>query len=202
MSDTPNDSISAPLDTLTALLGFVNPLDVNRAYESSGWNVEKYVKRLVKIVEDENTAPRVALAAAEILRLHAESVLQISGRHPAGAPRLTGTVAAEVLPAADLALLEDRAARTQSMLKSDGEPIVAEGHVEDSGDGSDDQVPGGEAAERQEICSNEGVEGAEGSGGTESGTGQVSTEEVIGHRPSAGTRRGLCGSRPDSGGSS
>lgn len=199
MSDAPvalpqNDNASAPpqppaAETLKALLGFVDPADVNRAYESSGWNVEKYVKRLVMIIEDEDTAPRVALAAAEILRLHGESVLRISGRDPEGDPKLlSGNVAAEILPAADLALLENRAARTRSMLKK-----------EDSNGDAEQQ-------QQEEVCSDEGAgkdgsEDAEGSGGAESGTGQVSTEEVIGHRPSAGTRRGLCGPEPDGGGS-
>ncbi len=200
MSDTPNGDISTPPDAPMALLGFVDPADVNRAYESSGWNVEKYVKRLVQIIEDEETPARVVLATAELLRLHALSALQTTGQ----TPLLTGNVAAEVLPAADLARLEDGAARTQSMLaggeaagdvvESDENTAAESRPVEDTDDGSDDQD-----AERQEIHSKEG-EGDD-SGGAEAGTGQVSTEDVIGHRPSAGTRRGLCGSRPDSGGS-
>ncbi len=202
--DTPSSPSSdgtppASPDALAALQGFVDPVEVNRAYENSGWNVEKYVKRLMHIAEDEDTAPRVALAAAEMLRLHAVSVLQIN-EAPGGSPSLLGgIVAAKVLPAADVARLEDGAARTRRMLEDGNDSIAAaaeggQGPQEDSNDGDDDQTAGGEAAKQQEVG------GTEAPGGTESGTGQVSTEDVIGHRPPAGTRRGLCGPQPDGGG--
>lgn len=201
MTDDAPSSPSPDNSVLDALLGFVGPLAVDRAYKNSSWNVGRYVKRLVQIIDDENTPARVVLATAEILRLHGLSVLQISGQHPPGAPHLlSGTVAAEVLPAADLARLEDGAARTQSMLEGEmgnEDSQAAKDRVEDAADGGDDQI-----TEGQGVCpEGEDPESREpgSSGGTEAGAGQGSTEDVLGHRPPAGARRGLCGAQPAGG---
>ena len=158
------------------LTGFYDVFTANRAYERSSWNVDRYVKRMVQIIDDKDTDPRLVVMAMEILRKHALESLTLSGRIQAGAPMLpSGTVEAQVLPAADLALLEDRAARTTSML-TDSETTNPPEETNDA-EGKD---------KYEDRAAQDSAKG-----GSEDG-GAYDTEQVVGHRPPLAARPGLC----------
>ncbi len=181
LTDVRANAIPSP----DSLLGFCDAIAVNRAYERSSWNVDRYVKRMVQLIDTEDADPRIVLAAMEILRKHALESLQLSGRLRAPGSELLprGIIEAEVLPPADMALLENIGARTQSMLRDDDDsvdipsetdeaPIPEENHDANDPQDGDDKSP------------------AKG-GGSEDG-GSYDTEQVVGHRPPAATRSGLC----------
>lgn len=154
-----------------ALLGFFDALNVSRAFENSGWNIERHVKRLIQIIDDPKSDPRVVLAAAEILRKHAWDSLQLTAQRHG---KVGNPVVAEVLPESDVRLLEAGAARTRAILQQDAP--VQDTQLEDDND----------------DCQTEDHDGERES------DGRYDTEEVVGHRPPpAGVRQGLCTAQPN-----
>lgn len=159
-----------------ALLGFFDALNVSRAFEDSGWNIERHVKRLVQIIDDPESDPRVVLAAAEILRKHAFDSLQFTAQQHG---RVGNPVVVAALPESDMKLLEAGAARTQAILQQDT------------------PVQGVQLEDDNDDCQTEDHDGERES------DGRYDTEEVVGHRPPpAGVRQGLCAARPDDRGGS
>lgn len=157
-----------------ALLGFFDALNVSRAFENSGWNIERHVKRLIQIIDDSETDPRVVLAAAETLRKHAWDSLQLTAQRHG---KVGNPVVAEVLPESDVRLLEAGAARTRAILQQDAP--VQDTQLEDDND----------------DCQ---TEDSSSTPGEVESDGRYETEEVIGHRPPpTGVRRGLCATESD-----
>lgn len=160
-----------------ALSGFYDAFTANKAYERSDWNVDRYVARMVAIIDNPDTDPRLAVTAMEILRKHALESLTLSGRLQADTPELPGgNIEAEVLGSEAVALLETSTARTADML-ADSEVIPS---------------PDKEETADAEATKTQNHESAAQDGGSEDG-GAYDTDQVVGHRPPTAARSGLCG---------
>ena len=173
------------------LTEFLEPLGLNEAFEVSGWNIQRGVKRLVQSIDDPTTSPRVVVATIALLRQYALESLQ-PGRVPVqGLPQLTDPVGAHPLTASDVKQLEDRTLHTQSTLDELGtgsgvgavKAIVADSDQVEDNDDDNEADSTGEPDSDPKISD----------GGSEADGGHYDTEQVLGHRPPAGVRAGLCG---------
>lgn len=172
-------------DILTA---FLEPLGLNEAFEVSGWNIQRGIKRLVQIIDDPTTSPRVVVATIALLRQYALESLH-PGRVPVqGLPQLTDPVGTHSLTAADVKQLEDRTLHTQSTL-NDMETAGGAGAVKSTVADSDEVEDTQDDSESKEPDADPKIS----DGGSEADGGHYDTEQVLGHRPPAGARAGLCG---------
>lgn len=172
----------------STLLGFFDSLDVNRAFKKSSWNVEKHVKRLVQIIEDEDSDSRTVLAAMEVLRRHAMESLRMGGHIRDLTLRLeahnadnTHSITADEQ---SLKLLQGSTSRTQEVL--DAAHPATPGEIID--------------VETEEVPEPEEIEAEEEDASPHSdGTSASEAAEGAAHRPpQRDPGRGLCETgRPD-----